>query len=262
MARNILARKCLGAIALAVFLVLPAFFAGAFASTGRVAQSSTTLAPGVVYTSYRDSSPRNVIHVTRISAGARVVIKAVPAAADGKSGTLSSVASLCARANALACVNGDFFDHSGAPLGGELVDGRWLRQPTPIQQQLWVDTRNRFSFGAMPAHAVQSLGATNYAILRPGQAISIPEHDSFADWAHARTLVGWDAAGDRFLVTVEQNKGSSGMSLAQAADLMRGLGATAAVNEDGGGSSQMAVGGHRTGSWSRAVANIWAVVPA
>jgi exopolysaccharide biosynthesis protein len=201
-----------------------------------------------------------VINVTHIYPGAQVTIKAVSAGPDG--GGVASPATLCQQANALACINGDFFNSQGA-LGGVLVDGKWLRSPTAIQQQLWLDAANRFSIGAQPAHATASLGATRYALLLPGQPISIPEHDGFADGAHARTLVGWNAAGDRFFVTVQQGKGGSGMSLARAADLMRRLGATTAVNEDGGGSSQMVVAGqlrNTPGTSPRAVTNVWAVV--
>ncbi len=256
-------RKWLAVIAVVLGLtVIPGLYRAAHATTGLVAQSTLSLAPGVIYTDYLDTDPTNVIHVVRISAGARIVIKAVPASPTGQGGT-APVMSLCQRANAVACVNGDFFDHSGAPLGGELVDATWLRPPTASQQQLWLDVGNQFSIGAEPAHAVQSLGATNYAILRPGQPVAIPEHDAFADGPHARTLVGWNAAGDRFLVTVEQGGGSAGMSLSQAAGLMQRLGATTAINEDGGGSSQMVAGGtlrHAPGYEGRAVANIWAVV--
>jgi Phosphodiester glycosidase len=241
---------------------IPAFTWAADAQSGLVAQSTISLAPGVSYTQYLEEAPRNVIDVTRISWRAPVAIKAVPASPTGGAGT-ALVAALCRQAGALACINGDFFNTQGVPLGGELVNGRWLRAATPTQQQLWVGPGDRFGIDSIPARATQSLGATSYAILVPGRPIAIPEHDDFADGPHARTLVGWDRAGDGFLATVEQGKGSAGMSLAQAAAVMRQLGATTAVNEDGGGSSQMVVGGVRhaaPGDAARPVANIWAVV--
>jgi len=255
--------------ALVGITAIPAFTGAAdaqAATTGTVlvAQSTISLAPGVTYTQYLDRAPRNVIDVTRISARAPVVIEAVPASPAGGAGT-ALVAKLCALVGAVACINGDFFNAAGAPLGGELVNGRWLRAPTATQQQLWVGPGDRFGIGALPAGAAQSLGATSYAILMPGKPIAIPEHDDFADGPHARTLVGWDKAGDGFLATVEQGTGSAGMSLAQAASVMRQLGATTAVNEDGGGSSQMVVDGTRhaaPGDEARPVANIWAVVAA
>jgi hypothetical protein len=256
-------RKLLGVfVALIALTTIAMLSRPAFATSGLAAQSSISLAPGVTYVSYLDSAPNNVINVTHISPAANVTIRAVSAAPDGRGGAVAAPTTLCQQVNALACINGDFFNSQGA-LGGVLVDGKWLKSPTAIQQQLWLNAANRFSIGAQPAHAVTSLGATNYAILHPGQPISIPEHDEFADGRHARTLVGWNAAGDRLLVTVQQGNGSSGMSLASAADLMRRLGATTAVNEDGGGSSQMVVAGqlHST-PWTppRPVANAWAVV--
>ena len=236
-------------------LILPAVPRAAAATTGLVPQSSSSPTPGVESTSYLDTD--SVIHVTHIFGGAPVVVKAVPTSPHHT----ATVATLCRRVNAVACINGDFFDRNGVPLGGELVDGVWLRPPTPIQQQVWVDWRGQFSIGDEPSNTLQSLGATKYAILSPGHDISIPEHDNFADGRHARTLVGWNESGDRFFVTVDQNAKSKGMSLAQSAVVMRELGATTAVNEDGGSSSQMVVRGVLLGgSTGRRVANIWAVV--
>lgn len=256
--------KWLGLVgALFGLMTVPAFAWPARAGTTLSLQSSRTLGAGVRYVSYLDSSPTNVINVVEIAAGAPVVVKAVPASPTGGAAT-AAVATLCARAGAMACANGDFF--AGAlPLGGELIDGRWIKAPTRVQQQLWLDGANHFSIGAQPAGARQSLGATSYPILLQGQPITIPEHDSFANSRFARTLIGWDGAGNIFWVTVEQGAGSAGMSLSEAAALMRQLGATTAVNEDGGGSSQMVVGGSRlagAGETARSVANAWAVVAA
>lgn len=222
-------------------------------------QTSAVLAPGVVYMSYIDGYPRNVVHVTRISAHAPIRIR--PVLATNSAG--QTVAAMCQQAHAIACINGDFFRTGTVPVGGEMVDGMWVRAPGTTQQQLWLDAANRFSVGPRSPAARQSLGATSYNILVPGRPIAIPEHDAFANGAYARTLVGWDAAGDSYLVTVEAGRGSHGMSLAQAADLMRRLGATTAVNEDGGGSSQMVINGLLQSTQpaaARTVANGWAVV--
>ena len=228
-------------------------------SSSLAVQNSAVLAPGVVYTSYLDGYPENVVHVTRISAHAPIRIR--PVLADNSAG--QTVPAMCQQAHAVACINGDFFGAGAVPLGGELVDGMWVRAPGTTQQQLWLDAVNRFSVGPQPAGARQSLGATSYPILLPGHPIAIPENDAFANRAYARTLVGWDHAGDSFLVTVEAGRGSHGVSLAQAADLLSRLGATTAVNEDGGGSSQMAIDGvlqSTQGPGARRVPNGWAVV--
>jgi len=247
--------------ALVGFTVLPALTQGVLAGPELTPRSTIAVAAGVTTTSYIDSAPRNVIYVTEVLPGAPIAIKAVAASPTGQGGT-ALLTTLCQAVNGRACINGDFFNARG-PLGGELVDGHWLKAADRTQQQVWVTGAGQFSLGAMPAGAVQSLGATNYAILLPGRPIAIPEHDAFADRAYARTLVGWNGAGDRFFVTVEQGTGSAGMSLAQAAGLMQQLGATTAVNEDGGGSSQMVVNGVRyaaPGEWARPLANAWAIV--
>src|ERR1700722_19933955 len=220
---GVMRRKWLMVVgALFAMTALPALSRAALAGPGLTAQSTMAVTSGVTYTSYIASAPRNVINVTEIRAGSPVAIKAVAASPTGQAGT-AQVATLCQDVHGVACVNGDFFSAAG-PVGGELVDGHWLKAADRTQQQVWVTGAGQFGLGPIPAGAVQSLGATNYALLLPGRPIAIPEHDAFADHAYAPTLVGWDATGDRFFVTVEQGRGSAGMSLAQAAALMQQLG--------------------------------------
>jgi hypothetical protein len=75
---------------------------------------------------------------------------------------------------------------------------------------------------------------------------------SFGPVRHPRTMVGFGAGGRRvLLVTVDglQPGYSAGMTLRESAQLMRELGATQALNLDGGGSSTMVV----RRSWENAV---------
>jgi hypothetical protein len=62
---------------------------------------------------------------------------------------------------------------------------------------------------------------------------------------HPRTAVGWTAAGELLLVVVDgrQPPYSDGMSLDELAWLFRRLGATDALNLDGGGSTALVIGG-------------------
>lgn len=96
---------------------------------------------------------------------------------------------------------------------------------------------------------------------------------NFGPVRHPRTLVGLAAGGRRvLLVTVDgrQPGYSMGMTLREAAALMRALGATEAINLDGGGSTAMAVRNGLGGAvlvnhpsdadGERAVANALAVV--
>jgi hypothetical protein len=68
----------------------------------------------------------------------------------------------------------------------------------------------------------------------------------FVEGHHPRTIVGWTASGERLLVTVDgrQPGYSDGLSLPAAADLMISLGATEAINLDGGGSTTMVLRGN------------------
>lgn len=90
-----------------------------------------------------------------------------------------------------------------------------------------------------PADVVESLGGSP-VLLREGKRWFADAGDNFTQGRHPRTIVGWSAAtGDTFLVTVDgrQAELSLGMTLAQATDLMIALGATEAINLDGGGST-------------------------
>ena len=63
--------------------------------------------------------------------------------------------------------------------------------------------------------------------------------NDFTRGRQPRTLVGWNAAGEQWLVTVDgrQPDASVGMTLAEAADFLLALGATDGINLDGGGST-------------------------
>jgi Phosphodiester glycosidase len=70
-------------------------------------------------------------------------------------------------------------------------------------------------------------------------------HDSFVEARHPRTLAGVRADGRLLLVTVDGRRAgwSAGVTLAEAARVMRSLGAREALNLDGGGSTAMVVRG-------------------
>lgn len=76
-------------------------------------------------------------------------------------------------------------------------------------------------------------------VLKDGKRVAWDTSDSKIRNRHPRTLLGWNDAGDRWLVTVDgrQPGHSIGVTMAEAADYLEHLGATDAVNFDGGGSS-------------------------
>lgn len=106
-----------------------------------------------------------------------------------------------------------------------------------------VGARALLRMEAEPA-AFQSVGGTPI-ILRDGRDWSPDTRADFVQGRHPRTLVGWNDDGERFLVTVDgrQPGHSAGVSLREAAAFMRSLGATDALNLDGGGSTTFVVRG-------------------
>ncbi len=95
-----------------------------------------------------------------------------------------------------------------------------------------------------PAGVVESLGGSPI-LLREGKRWFGEVDDNFTRGRHPRTLVGWNPAGETFLVTVDgrQPELSVGMTLAEAADLLLALGATDGINMDGGGSTTFVTNG-------------------
>ena len=91
--------------------------------------------------------------------------------------------------------------------------------------------------------AVESIGA-HPVLLRNGQRAFPDAGDGFTRHRSPRTVLGWNPGGEMFLVTVDGRRDDAdGMNLAQAADLLAGLGATDAVNFDGGGGTTFVVAG-------------------
>jgi hypothetical protein len=134
----------------------------------------------------------------------------------------------------------------GAP-GAIPVDGGALvgRGPAATQLQgLW----NRVQTGRVSTRALlrldtaagvaESLGGSPL-LIRDGVRWFADAANDFTRGRQPRTLVGWNPAGEKLLVTVDgrQPETSVGMSLAEAADLLLALGATDAINLDGGGST-------------------------
>ncbi len=76
-------------------------------------------------------------------------------------------------------------------------------------------------------------------ILANGRTLIAGSTDPFATGRNPRTLVGWNPAGELLLLTVDgrQPGHSDGVSLAEAADVLRQVGATTGFNLDGGGST-------------------------
>lgn len=86
--------------------------------------------------------------------------------------------------------------------------------------------------------APQSIGAAPHLLSKGRLAFDPAEVGSFMQGRHPRTMVGFTANGETLLVAVDgRQSASTGMSLGEAASFMAGLGASEAVNFDGGGST-------------------------
>ena len=94
------------------------------------------------------------------------------------------------------------------------------------------------------AGVAESLGGSPI-LIRNGARWFADAANDFTRGRQPRTLVGWNPAGERLLVTVDgrQPETSVGMTLAEAADLLLALGATDGINLDGGGSTTFVAGG-------------------
>ncbi|HLG06055.1 MAG TPA: phosphodiester glycosidase family protein [Gemmatimonadales bacterium] len=102
--------------------------------------------------------------------------------------------------------------------------------------------RTKIALG--PWHPLEAVGGRP-ALLR--DSVVVPEVDTegqpgFAAGRHPRTAVGVARGGRRLLLVVvdgRQRPHSDGMTLGELADLLLGLGASEAINLDGGGSSTL-----------------------
>jgi hypothetical protein len=106
---------------------------------------------------------------------------------------------------------------------------------------LWSDIRNgiakpsiRVNVGG-PKDVAQVIGGRP-ELLRDGRVLE-QKSDWFSRSALARSIVGWRDDGTLLLVTIDGGGRARGMSLERAAWFMRALGATDALNLDGGGST-------------------------
>lgn len=173
------------------------------------------------------------------------------------------------------------------PAGGRVLQGigtagTWLSANAVVGCRLAVEesvtdaaTGHRLHLGAgdsIVSAAPVLMRDGRIAIDAATEGVLDPRDLSFNyQWANVRqprTMAGIDAHGDLLLITVDgrQTAGSEGFTLFEEAEFMRSLGATQALNLDGGGSSAMAVDGKLVNNTSdatgeRAVGDTVQVLP-
>lgn len=152
-------------------------------------------------------------------------------------------------------------DSSGAaipiPESGEVISVG-AGAPPEVRRRLIAAASAGVTFdvasGLVPFHPREAVGGFPVLVRDSAEAVGLDSAGgmNFGPVRHPRTMVGL-AVGDRrlLLVTVDgrQPGYSAGMTLRESAQLMRDLGATQALNLDGGGSTTMVV----RRSWENAV---------
>jgi hypothetical protein len=193
-------------------------------------------------------------------------LQVIPAGSGSPQGGRERVTDLLDRAGpgAVAGVNGDFFTPEGLPVSTEIANGRVRRVGTrPVfawrpGKDPWVGVAGSegdsvLLFGwserrSSPNPGTHVVGGFPL-LLRSGARVGdleVTSRPSFAAARHPRTAVGFDPRRMAlWLVEVDgrQPGYSEGMTLPELTQLLESLGATEALNLDGGGSSVMVLGG-------------------
>jgi len=129
----------------------------------------------------------------------------------------------------------------GAVLSGDGAAGQQLLDAW-ARQQKGMSPRARLVVSS-PVDASESLGAYPVVLHDGHKAVPYGDDPNLIYPQQPHTLVGWNTAGDVYLVAVDGRQAASvGVTMAEAADFLLGLGATEAVNLDGGGGTTFVEG--------------------
>ncbi len=228
--------------------------------------STFRLGDGVVYRAVRSSVEPWSLHLlevdpTRCEVGFQV-------ATSGVDQARVSVSELARRAGSqvVAAVNGDFFTEENRPIGLEASGGEirgrssrpvfaWKPGSLPSVGPVQWDG-DSLAVGEWVLSSREPDGVTEILsgfppLLSDGRWVDDlqqAERPGFASNRHPRTALGWDPDRRRVWIAVVEGRregSAEGMTLPELAELFRSLGATEALNLDGGGSSVMVVRGRR-----------------
>jgi uncharacterized protein YigE (DUF2233 family) len=215
-------------------------------------------------------------HVTRVD----LTDRNTAVVASGLSDRGQTVTRYARKIDAIAAVNGDYFDEKMRPIGLAIGScGKWPEKGASQRREALVALGTHRADIIEPA-AVISNGAPSWAryavsgwpmLVRGCRALSsseMPGSDAFTRSPHPRTAVALSKDGKTLYLVVADgtvSEGVTGVTLPQLAVFLREqLGACEAVNLDGGGSSTMVIDGKKMttarGGEERAVANHIAVV--
>ena len=181
---------------------------------------------------------------------------------------MATVADFAQRANALAAINGSFFNMStGAPVCYLRIDGKELGDNEPSRTdsvnrkyyqnaaiRLLTSGRPRFNIPDSNRLCEKKMPDSNVMTTGPmllSRGATVPQRldRRFVYARHNRTAIGLKPDGTIVLVVADgrSKKNADGLSLPELAHVMRWLGCCDAANLDGGGSSTMYIRDQGTG---------------
>ena len=208
------------------------------------------VAPGVDYQEYREANYD--VHVTRVNVASDQVRIVVSRESDKG----SKVSDYAKKVNAVAAINGDYFDDKFNPVGftigpcGPWTNTKDMKREIVLQiaNQHGV-LRKRADLGDTPASDGLDAAISGWPILvnacKALGAKELPGSDAFTRSPHPRTALGISDDGTLiyFVVADGRRTGVPGLTLAELAQFMADkLSVCSAMNLDGGGSAAMWVG--------------------
>ena len=191
---------------------------------------------------------------TETSSGTELIAKIVSPAGPLRTGVDTTIQLVSSRSGG-----------SSIPADGVVLSGHGDGATTLAS--LWRDVRTGTASSqaivrvSVDPNAVESVGGKP-VLVRDGKRVT-SSHSIRAP----RTMIGWTANGDVLMVTADGRGSAQGLTVVEAADLMRALGAVYALNLDGGGSTTFVLGGRvvnhpaNSGYRERGVAVSVAIVP-
>jgi len=204
------------------------------------------IVPGVDYQEFRENNYD--IHVTRVDLN-NDAIRVVVSRENEKGLKVSDYAK---KNNAIAAINGDYFDDHFTPIGLTIGPcGKWTtakdapREAVVTIAQAQATIRRRTELPPDGGDGVDAAISGWPAIVNSCRALSpseLPGSDSFTRSPHPRTALGVSSDGRTlyFVVADGRRTGVPGLTLAQLGSFMADrLKVCSAINLDGGGSSAM-----------------------
>lgn len=141
----------------------------------------------------------------------------------------------------------DYYPHAGDPVtpngysaSGGTIYARGDQDPTP-EPTLFISRRNALSFNKIPGRVYHAISG-DYMLVQQGKPVAGLDDTVI----NPRTAIGTSANGRwLYLVVVDGRQPfySEGMTFAELANLLDGLGVANAMSLDGGGSSTMVIQG-------------------